>query len=78
MGDIRELNCPRCGHYIPSDYMPGVTHGALSRSDNWIEVCLACGRHEAILERNGRAADQSEWPIEVPQGVYEMYLPDPA
>jgi len=77
MGERADLTCPRCGHYIPSDQSPGAFSGMPSRSDNQTEVCLACGRHEAILERNGRAASQSQWPVEVPQGIYEMYYADP-
>ena len=52
--------------------------GMLSRWDDLTEICFACGRHEAILQRNGRAAIRAEWPIDVPQGLYEMYYADPA
>jgi len=76
--EYQESTCPRCGHIIPSDRVSGMSTGMPSRCDDLTEVCFACARHEAVLQRNGRAATRSEWPIEVPQGLYEMYYADPA
>ena len=78
MGEYKEVMCPRCEHLIPSDRVTGMKSGMLSRWDDLTEICFACGRHEAILQRNGRAAIRAEWPIDVPQGLYEMYYADPA
>lgn len=45
--------CPRCGSFIPNDEQPGAYPGALSRTDNFTEVCSACGSREAMEQFAG-------------------------
>ncbi len=45
-----EGDCPRCGHWIPTDDQPGGYPGADSRVDNTTEVCSACGLDEALIQ----------------------------
>jgi ribosomal protein S27AE len=42
--------CPRCGHMIPNDEVPGQYPGALSRYDNETEICSKCGTREALYQ----------------------------
>lgn len=71
--------CPRCGGWIPNDDEPGAYPGAMSRYmvpidgelRRCIEICSACGEHEAFQQMGwaGRGAEQSgltpphDWPI---------------
>ena len=54
-------NCPRCGHYIPSDENPGAYPGALSRTDNKTEVCSPCGQAEALEQYLAEITPQYQW-----------------
>jgi hypothetical protein len=40
--------CPRCLGPIPNRLDPGAYPGALSRVDNFTEVCSDCGLEEAV------------------------------
>lgn len=61
--------CPRCLHHIPNDLRPGAHHGALSRVAS-VEVCSACGCHEAMLSlAGGELPTVAEWPIAAPWNV---------
>lgn len=64
------LTCPRCSHLIPNDLRPGVHRGARSRVAAGVEVCSACGFHEAMLALVGaELPSQVQWPISVPWAV---------
>lgn len=52
--------CPRCGHQIPRDELPGEYPGATSRVDNETEICSVCGLDEAM--GNG-VVPKDKWPI---------------
>lgn len=70
-----ETLCPRCGHQIPNDVMPGAYPGALSRTDNETYVCSACGTHEGLEQATGTLTPQEGWPVEVPDLFYAMNQP---
>lgn len=65
--------CPRCGGLIPNNETPGEYPGALSRWDNFTEICSRCGVEESWLDLHNRAYreggsphldpynDQSRW-----------------
>ena len=40
--------CPRCGGPIPNEMFEGVYPGAISRVDNFTEICSSCGVEEAM------------------------------
>lgn len=66
-----EHTCPRCHHKIPNDATPGAYPGAMSRFSRDVEVCSACGTHEALQQVAGiELAGPSDWPIEVPEDLY--------
>jgi len=76
--------CPRCGGWIPNDETPGAYMGAMSRYmvpidgelRRCIEICSACGEHEAFQQAGmyPRGSDPTgltpphDWPI---PGLYE-------
>lgn len=79
--------CPRCGGWIPNNETPGAYPGAMSRYlvpidgelRRCIEICSACGEHEAFQQMNWarQGAEQTgltpphDWPI---QGLLEENL----
>lgn len=63
--------CPRCQHLIPNDATPGAYAGAMSRKDPSIEICSACGTHEALQQSIGMdLSGPDEWPVRVPDDLY--------
>jgi hypothetical protein len=54
--------CPRCLGPIPNRLDPGAYPGALSRVDNFTEVCSDCGLEEAVEQWTGTLRPRSEWP----------------
>lgn len=54
--------CPRCLGPIPNRLDPGAYPGALSRVDDFTEVCSDCGLEEAVEQWNGTLRQRSEWP----------------
>jgi hypothetical protein len=62
--------CPRCLHHIPNDLTPGARQGAQSRVAPGVEICSACGTHEAFLPVAGAEVPALNlWPITVPWAV---------
>lgn len=57
-GQVNKPVCPRCGHFIPTDENPGAYPGALSRTDNYTEVCSACGSREAMEQWRMNLGDE--------------------
>lgn len=60
----KEIVCPRCLGFIPSNDAPGMYPGAISRADNKTEICSACGTDEAMQDYiNGAVTSRDMFPI---------------
>jgi hypothetical protein len=69
--DLPERLCPRCGR--PIEIRNGQYMAARSRKDKdrSIEICSACGVHEAFQQHTGTDLGAQEWPVDVPDSLRE-------
>ena len=61
------LTCPRCLGAIPNNDQKGQYPGAISRTDNYTEICSRCGNMEAY--------EELMWGGHLPQIYWEAYAP---
>lgn len=46
--DLKDYECPRCGGDVPNADHKGEYPGALSRHEQGVEICSACGTDESV------------------------------